>query len=384
MQRRWFFVLGVVVVLTAAVWWFTRAAGPTAPGEAISFAAGPSPVFQRALVPRAYHFPADHGPHLGFQTEWWYYTGNLTTAAGRHFGYQLTFFRRGLAPGDVQRPQSMATKDIYFAHFAITDVQAGTHAFYERFSRGAEGLAGASGDPYHVWLEGWSVESLDTMGSKVHLRASSGGQTIDLSLAAETPVVENGNHGLSAKGEQPGNASYYLSLPRLATQGTIQVGGGTFDVTGLSWFDHEWSTSALGPHDVGWDWFSLQLNDGRDLMFFQIRRQDGSISPVSSGTLTSPDGSTMSLDRQQVEVTVESRWTSPESGAAYPASWRIQVPSQGIDLEVQPWLADQENRGSLTYWEGAVHFQGTSEDRPVRGNGYIELTGYKGSLQGKF
>ena len=383
MPRRWFFVLGGLGLLVAAVWWFTRAA-PAGPGETIDFAPVPSPVFQKAQSPRTYDFPADHGPHLGFQTEWWYYTGNLATADGRHFGYQLTFFRRGLKPGEVQRTQSMASNDIYFAHFAISDVQAGTHAFDERFSRSADGLAGAAGDPYHVWLEDWSVDSLNAIGSDVHLQASARGQAIDLTLTADTPVVENGDRGLSAKGEQPGNASYYLSIPRLATKGTIRVGGGTIDVSGLSWFDHEWSTSALGLHDVGWDWFSLQLSDGRDLMFYQIRRQDGSISPVSSGTLTRPDGSYVSLDHQQVTVTVESRWTSPESGADYPARWRIQVPSQGIDLEVKPWLADQEMRVSIIYWEGAVHFQGTSEGQPADGDGYVELTGYKGSLQGKF
>jgi predicted secreted hydrolase len=218
----------------------------------------------------------------------------------------------------------------------------------------------------------------------LELSAQDNGHSLALQLDAQKPYVANGDQGLSPKGTEPGNASYYFSGTRFATQGRLTVGGETFDVDGLSWFDHEWSTSALGKTAVGWDWFSLQLSDGRDLMYFQIRKQDGSTSPVSSGTLVERDGQIVHLDRSQVQIAVDSTWRSPQSGADYPSAWRISVPSKDIDLQVAPWVADQEMRVSVTYWEGAVRFTGTSRGARVTGNGYIEMTGYAGSLGGSF
>jgi predicted secreted hydrolase len=338
--------------------------------------------FARAMEPRPFTFPADHGPHLDYQTEWWYYTGNFETAEGRHFGYQLTFFRRALAPGTPDRASAFATTQIYFAHFALTEVSSGTHTFFERFSRGAAGLAGASGDPFTVWLEDWRTEALDEQGEEVRLQAAEGPISIDLTLQSVKPIVAQGDRGLSPKSEEPGNASYYLSFTRLHTIGQITVGNQSYAVSGESWFDHEWSTSALGPQAVGWDWFSLQLNDDREVMFYQIRLADGSVEPVSAGTLIEADGPARGLTQADVVLTVTRRWKSLESDADYPAGWRLQVPSAGIDLAIEPWVADQEMRVSFDYWEGAVRVHGTSAGRPVDGNGYVELTGYGESMQG--
>ncbi len=332
--------------------------------------------YARADRVRAFAFPLDHGPHPDFQTEWWYYTGNLDAADGRHFGYQLTFFRRAIAPTATARTSDWATNQIYFAHFAITDAKNNAHWATERFSRGAAGLAGASGDPYHVWLENWDASSLNADGSRVQLRADDSGHALALTLNTSKPLVLHGDQGLSQKSSGVGNASYYYSLTRLATEGTITVNGETVAVKGLSWMDHEFSTTVLGPNAVGWDWFSIQLSDQRDVMFFQIRQKDGSIEPLSGGTLVEPDGSARALTRGQVNIQVLDTWTSPTSGGKYPARWSVSIPSANIQLTLKPYVADQEMHVSITYWEGAVEIAGHSNGAPVTGSGYVEMTGY--------
>ena len=340
--------------------------------------------FERALEPRDFLFPDDHGPHLGFQTEWWYYTGNLSTEDGRRFGYQLTFFRRGLSPAATERPSDFATNQVYFAHFALTDVAGNEHTSAERFSRGAAGLAGASGRPFEVWLEDWRAEALAPDGSAVHLVAEQDGLSLDLDLRAAKPIVAHGNAGLSPKSGEAGNASYYLSYTRMDTTGTVTVGGQTLGVTGQSWFDHEWSTSALGAGAIGWDWFSLQLDDGRELMYFQIRREDGSVEPVSGGTLIAADGSTQQLGSDEVQIEVVSTWRSPTTGGQYPGRWRFSVPGEQLVLEIVPLIADQEMNVSFVYWEGAVRLEGESRGASVGGLGFVELTGYVTSIAGQF
>lgn len=342
------------------------------------------PAFARALAPRKFSFPRDHGPHPDYQTEWWYYTGNLETSEGALLGYQLTFFRRGLNPQAAARVPRLAANEVYFAHFAISDIAGGRHPFFERFSRSALGLAGASGDPFRVWLEDWEARSLDHAGGQLRLVAREGGWSLDLRLEALKPVVAHGLGGLSPKSEAPGNASYYLSRTRLRTVGEVTLDGEPLSVSGESWFDHEWSTSALGPQAVGWDWFSLQLADERDLMLFQIRNADGSLDPVSGGTLIEADGRARALRRDPIELKVETWWRSPSTGARYPARWRVAIPGELIQLTVEPLLADQEMRVSFPYWEGAVRVSGTSRGRPIQGQGYLEMTGYERSMQGVF
>src|SRR5204863_2426117 len=238
--------------------------------------------FTRALAPRALSFPSDHGPHPEFRTEWWYYTGNLRTAAGRHFGFQLTFFRIALAPGAVVRASAWATRQLYFAHFAVSDVAGARFHAFRRGSREALGLAGASASPFRVWIEDWSAEG---DGSSARLRASGGDVALDLELSAAKPIVAQGDRGLSRKGPEPGNASFYYSLTRMPARGIVRLGREILEVSGEAWMDREWSTSALAPGVQGWDWFALQLDDGRELMFYLLRRRDGGVDPFSAGTL---------------------------------------------------------------------------------------------------
>jgi predicted secreted hydrolase len=346
--------------------------------------------FARALKPRTFQFPADHGPHPEYQTEWWYYTGNLDTDTGRHFdgaqyrhfGYQLTFFRRALTPTAPDRASDWGTNQVYMAHFAVTDVAGGRFHNFERFSRGAAGLAGATGNPYHVWLESWSV--VETEPGVVRLRAAEGDVKLDLTLQQVKPPALHGQAGLSQKSSTPGNASYYYSLTRIETTGTVTVGGQSYAVQGSSWMDHEFGTSFLADNQVGWDWFSLQLDDGRELMVFQIRQDDGGIEPLSGGSLIDTDGTVRHLNRDDVIIQVLGRWTSPHTGATYPAGWHVSVPVAGLELDVQPFASDQELTVSYAYWEGAVQVRGSSATGPATGAGYVELTGYAGSMQGQF
>lgn len=336
--------------------------------------------FARALAPRPFVFPRDHGPHPEYQIEWWYYTGNLN-ADGRHFGYQLTFFRSGLSPDRPERASAWGARNIYMAHLALSDTAGGRFYAYERFSRDAAGLAGASGEPFRVFLEDWSAEGSGPQGMTMHLRAAEGEIALDLTLTSQKPPALQGDRGLSQKGPTPGNASYYYSLSRMATSGSLRVGAQTYPVTGLSWMDHEWGTSALEGGAVGWDWFSLQLADGYDLMYAQVRTPDA-IS-YSFGTLVDPQGQVTPLDPAEVRLEALATWRSPASGATYPARWRLVVPSLELILDLEPYLADQELPLAVIYWEGAVQVSGSRAGRPASGNGYVELTGYAESSQGR-
>lgn len=380
-------ILIISLVLAAALalgyWlWQSRQSPPVA-AEVVALQAADNNTagFARAETVRPFQFPQDHGPHPDFQTEWWYFTGNLQNEQGRRFGYQLTFFRRAVTPTMSPRESDWATNQIYFAHFAITDAQNNSHDESELFSRGAAGLAGASVSypnehPFRVWIENWSVEALAPDGSKMRLRADNGKLALDLSLTSEKPPVLQGDRGLSQKTDAPGNASYYVSFTRLATNGVLTVNGDSFTVVGRSWMDHEFGTTGLGPNAAGWDWFSIQLDDRRELMFFQIRNKDGSIEPLSSGTLVDAGGTTRHLTREDVKLTVLGTWKSDQSGGTYPADWRLEVPSAGLDLRLRPLIADQELRVSFVYWEGAVNITGTSNGASVTGAGYVEMTGY--------
>jgi len=340
--------------------------------------------YLRAEGPVPVQFPRDHGPHPDYQTEWWYYTGNLDTADGRHFGYQLTFFRRALVPpaGRRARTSAWGTDQVYMAHFALTDAGMDHYQAFERFARGAADLAGAQASPYQVWLDDWSVQEEES--GTVRLRAAQGGLALDLHLADQKGPILQGDRGYSQKGPDPGNASYYYSQTHLETSGIVQAGGASYRVAGLSWMDHEWSTNSLSAGQVGWDWFSIQLDDGSELMVFQLRREDGSIDPFSSGMLVRPDGTTRHLRRDEFDILVQDTWRSPQSGAIYPSRWLVSVPSAGLALTIEPYVAGQELNVSYAYWEGAVRIQGRHAGRPVQGSGYVELTGYAGSMRDQF
>lgn len=340
--------------------------------------------YLRVTGPADLEFPADHGPHPDYQTEWWYYTGNLVGGGGEQFGYQLTFFRRALSPPAqrTERESAWAVDQVYMAHLALTDVAGRRYQAFERFARGAVDLAGAQAVPFGVWLEDWQVEELEP--GSMHLSAARDEVALDLRLTERKSPVLQGDRGYSPKGPQPGSASYYYSLTRLETWGTVQVAGASYKVSGLSWMDHEWSTSALGADQVGWDWFSIQMDDGSELMVFQLRKEDGSVDPFSSGTFIASDGRTRHLGGDDFEIRVQENWRSPRTGATYPAGWTIVVPAVDLALEIKPLLADQELAVSYTYWEGAVRVEAERAGQPVSGNGYVEMTGYAGSMQDQF
>ncbi len=332
--------------------------------------------FSKADGSHVMEFPADFGPHPDFQTEWWYYTGNLDDENGRHFGYELTFFRVSLLPPDQapRRSSSWATNQIYMAHFALTDVGAQEFHAFQRYERGAEGLAGAEADPYHVWLDDWQVQQ--TAASSYELVAANEGLHIDLQLKDEKGPILQGDSGYSRKGVYPSNASYYYSETRLTTVGEIRIGEQVFRVSGLSWKDHEFSTNALEQGQIGWDWFSIQLDDGYEIMLYRIRRADGSIDSFSSGALIDPNGNAQKLSLEDFEVETQNTWHSPHSDADYPMGWTIRIPGANLEISLSPYLEDQELNLSTIYWEGAVSVAGQHNGSQVSGVGYVEMTGY--------
>ena len=341
--------------------------------------------FARALEPMTFQFPRDHGPHPEYQIEWWYYTGNLHTDDGKAFGYQLTFFRFALTPQMPDRVSHFATNQVYMAHFALTDAASNEYFCFERRSRGAGGLAGATGEPtYKVWLEDWSATEEES--GTMHLYVASTSDLIEaqpqiglsLNLRQARPPILHGARGLSQKGPESGNATYYYSLVGLETIGEVTVNDKTVTVSGISWMDHEFGTSFLPTGFVGWDWFSLQLENGTTLMFYCLRRSDQSCDPETfEGTLVYPDGQQLRIGTKDFTLTPTRQWTSPESGATYPSGWHITFPELNIVLQVEPLIPNQEFRASFTYWEGAVQVSGEIDGAAVGGHGYVELTGYE-------
>jgi predicted secreted hydrolase len=335
----------------------------------------------RAAMPGyKYEFPRDHFAHPDFQTEWWYYTGNVFTPEGRRFGFELTFFRHG-----VERRKKAGEKrftweldDVYLAHLALTDVEERRFYNLERLNRSGPGLAGADAGSRCIWNGNWQVRWQDE--KRQLLEAVAEEFTLTLELVSEKPLVVHGVGGVSQKAAGPGRASHYISFTRLITRGTITVGGKRYAVSGMSWMDHEFFTHQLEADQVGWDWFSIQLDNGADLMLFRLRRKDGTSDPYSAGTYIDRQGRSTHLQSGQFELRPGRTWESPRTGARYPVAWKIRVPSLGLELAVTTPLPAQElqnHRGvGPTYWEGAVDYQGSLQGEPVTGRGYLEMTGY--------
>jgi predicted secreted hydrolase len=328
-----------------------------------------------------YAFPRDHRAHEEYAIEWWYYTGNVATSEGRRFGFQLTFFRVGVAPRPAN-PSRWAVRDLYMAHFAISDIERESFHSFERINRAGIEWAGADPSAYRVWNEDWEAR-LD--GDAHLLAAREENYQIGLRLAPAKPEVIHGENGTSRKGPSEGNASHYYSLTRLETSGTIVAGGESFEVTGLSWMDHEFGTSFLEQQQVGWDWFSIQLEDGRELMLFDIRRADGSIDARSSGTLIDEQGRATHIPFGEFSLTPGQAWRSTASGATYPTTWTIDLPRLNLRLRASAAFTDQELRTGestgITYWEGSINVEAAGEGS-TRGRGYLEMTGYSGQNMG--
>ncbi len=326
--------------------------------------------------------PADHVSHPAYRIEWWYYTGNLETDRGRRFGYQVTFFRIGIDPTPLN-PSKWSVRDLLMAHVAVTDAASGRHLFAERVSRAGVGWAGASQRELRVWNEEWEVR---LEYGRHRLQARDPRFAIDLLLAEDRAPVLHGDRGFSQKGSTAGNATHYYSLTRMPTEGFLTVDGERYAVKGDSWMDHEFGTSFLERQQQGWDWFSIQLADGTDLMMFQMRRTDGSLDPNSSGTLVRQGQPSARLGAGEFTLTPGRRWTSGQSNATYPVEWRVSIPGDGLDLRVTPMIDAQELKGArsgVSYWEGAIEVEGTRGGQPVTGRGYLEMTGYAGRALGQ-
>ena len=338
-------------------------------GDALGGDAAPG--FARATGERAFRFPYDHGPHPDYRNEWWYLTGNLDGPDGRRIGFQFTLFRIGLAPGETDRPSRWATNQAWMAHFAVTDAANGEFHAFERFSRGGDiGLAGAERDPVRVWLEDWQLERANN--GNWRLQAEAEEIAVDLTFDPRKQSILQGDDGLSQKSDAPGNASWYYSYTRMAAEGDVQLSGEALPVNGSAWMDREWSTSALGPDQAGWDWFALQLDDGTDIMLYRLRKKDGTTDRWSAGTVVTPDGRVTRMDQSDFTLKALDQWESPRGGT-YPGRWRLDAAPLDRTLTVTPILADQELDLTVRYWEGAVDV--TSEGAAV-GRGYVELSGY--------
>ena len=325
-----------------------------------------------------FEFPRDHGAHDEYQTEWWYYTGNLRSRSGKEYGFELTFFRVGVGPPSEPSTSAWDLKHLALAHFAITDMSRRQFRYHEKMNRATPFLAHARSGSLHVFNESWRATTQPD--GSMRIVAAAAGDAIDLVLRSSKPPAQHGINGVSVKALGIGHASHYYSMTRLIADGTIRVSDKREEVTGLAWMDHEFGSASLREHQQGWDWFSVQLENETELMLYQIRRTDGSPDVTSSGSIIQPDGNVIHLRAGQFRITPRGSWKSPRSGATYPMGWTIDVLPLNIRLQVRDKLPDQElvTRGStrVTYWEGAVSVVGSFAGTSVRGHGYVEMTGY--------
>src|SRR6266850_707959 len=338
--------------------------------------------YHTALPGYRYEFPRDHFSHPDFQTEWWYYTGNLKSAEGRRFGFELTFFRQAVSR-DPARNTAWEVRDLYLAHLALSDLGGGKFYHAERTNRSGPGIAAANESLGRIWNGNWQIQ---WHGSNQELNAVDEHFQLHLTVHSEKPPVIHGENGVSQKAEGPGRASHYVSLTRLATAGAIDLGNEKFQVSGTSWMDHEFFTHQLEPDQTGWDWLSLQLEDHTELMLFHIRRKDGSIDLHSAGTYVDAGGKATHLRSGDFELQpTGEKWPSPLTGAEYPIHWKVAILKLGIELEAKTPLESQELTGksklAANYWEGAIVIAGRRNSQPLSGTGYLEMTGYDRPVQ---
>src|SRR5271165_639632 len=333
--------------------------------------------YQKALPGYQYQFPRDHFNHPDYQTEWWYYTGNLRSADGHRFGFELTFFRQGVSRG---KPQTSGwdVQDIYLAHLALSDLDGGRFYHIERVNRAGPGLAGVSEQSAKVWNGNWQVQ---WTGDKQQLQAIAQDFTLRLVMSSRKPPVIHGKDGISQKSASAGQASHYISFTRLLTKGTIDFNGKQYQVEGALWMDHEFFSHQLDANQSGWDWVSLQLDDNTELMLYRFHRKDGSVDSFSAGTYIDAEGKSTYLGVADFSMQPgKETYSSPDTHAVYPIAWQIAVPSLGLDLQLTTPLKSQELVSGmgpgLSYWEGAIMVSGSRDSKPAKGVGYLEMTGY--------
>ncbi len=350
--------------------------------------AGDSSDFLSVTGPCKIQLPKDHGAHPDYRTEWWYYTGNVFSDEGNQYGFQLTIFRTGISsPSDQKKwPEPASdwrTAHMYMAHASISDINGKRYLHAEKISRGVLGLADATQQAgvTNAYLGNWSV----IISSEKHkLAAETDDFTIDFTLTSDKSPVFHGDDGYSRKGSAPERASCYYSYTRLQTKGTLVLDGKKMSVHGLSWMDHEFSTEVLEPGINGWDWFCLQFSDRTELMVFQLRKDDGTIHPASSGTFVDKDGNTSHLSNDDIDIQQLKHWKSPHSGAKYPIQWEMNISKIELQISILSNLNDQEMQArkslGVVYWEGSVSAGGKRRAQPVTASGYVEMTGYEKPL----
>ena len=366
------------MLLTFILLFFSMIASPAFGQESTQT----SPKFQAAVPGYIYQFPRDDFSHDNFRIEWWYYTGNLESEKGRRFGYQMTFFRVGLE-GDkpIQNPSKWKVDHIYFAHMTVSDIQNEKFHFFERINRKGIKNSGAESDRFMIWNSDWN---LSAVGDTQKIKALENDTGIELSLTPIKGRVFHGKNGISVKGSDKGNASHYFSYTRMKTEGSVYIKGEKFKVTGSSWMDREFSSNPLNPTLVGWDWFSLKLDNQTEIMLYQLRQKDGHIDSHSSGTFVGADQNYHHLTLDKFSISPKSSWTSKKTGTTYPATWEINLPESDTYLKISPDFPDQElyhlRSISGSYWEGSVSIEGRASGKPVTGKGYVELVGYEKAL----
>ncbi len=330
--------------------------------------------FVPALAGYHYEFPRDHFDHPDYQTEWWYYTGNLRATNGHRFGFELTFFREGATRGASTSP--WALHNIYMAHLALSDVSGHHYYATERLNRAGPGIAGVDASAKTVWNGNWQT----MIAPSVHqLRGIGGNFSLDLRIAPRKGPVIQGNNGVSQKSVD--EASHYVSFTRMAAAGTISLKGEAFTVEGDAWMDHEFFTNAASSAEVGWDWLSIQLDNDTELMLYRLRHKDGNVDPFSSGSYIDREGKVLHLDLSDYAMTpVATLWKSATTAASYPLAWKVTIPKLQLELEVTTPLENQEfvSRFGPSYWEGAIDIHGHRGMSLINGSGYLEMTGYAG------
>jgi predicted secreted hydrolase len=334
--------------------------------------------FAKADSSREFVFPRDHGAHNDFKLEWWYFTGNLRTTNGRQFGYQFTIFRNALSNSKPEIKSDFATNQLYFAHLGLTDIKSNKHYSFEKFARGAAGLTKAEYNPLEISIEDWSLKgeylNNNYTAPKMEIKAKEDNISLELILEPVKNIVQHGEKGLSKKSNIQGNASYYYSLTRIKTDGTISIDGNDYLASGYSWMDREWSTSALAKNQKGWDWFSIQMSDNSELMFFRLR-DTNSKTDFAKGTYVFADGRSESIESNEVEFRAI-KTEKVESGINYPQKWNIKIPKYSLDIIAETQILDQEMKLSVKYYEGSIKVSGTNQNKMIDGLGYVELTGY--------
>jgi predicted secreted hydrolase len=330
--------------------------------------------YQLALPGYHYQFPRDNFSHPDYQTEWWYYTGNVRSSSGHRFGFELAFFRQGVSRQPYPSPWYI--HDLYMAHFALSDLSGGQYEHAERINRSGPGIAGIDAAQQIVWNGSWRAQ---IAANHQQLRAVSQDSDIDLSLTPAKPVVLQGRNGISQKAAGAGHASHYISLTRLLTSGSIRFHGASYQVDGTSWMDHEFFTGSMSPDESGWDWVGLQFDNNTELMLYRMRHKDGTVDPFSSGSYVDAAGRSTLLTSTDFSLQPDGEiWDSPQTKAQYPLRWHISVPQVGLQCTVTTSLHNQEFTSNFgpSYWEGSVDVSGSRSGTALHGVGYLEMTGY--------